>query len=51
MTTAHDFNFKSIDGGTLPMSKFKGKAVLVVNVASQCGLTPQYSGLEALWKD
>jgi glutathione peroxidase len=50
MTTAHDFSFKSIDGGALPMSKFKGKAVLVVNVASQCGLTPQYSGLEALWK-
>jgi glutathione peroxidase len=33
------------------MSKFKGKAVLVVNVASQCGLTPQYSGLEELWKE
>ena len=50
MTTAHDFEFRSIDGGALPMSQFKGKAVLVVNVASQCGLTPQYSGLEALWK-
>jgi len=48
--TAHDFSFKSIDGKALPMSSFKGKAVLVVNVASQCGLTPQYSGLEALWK-
>jgi glutathione peroxidase len=51
MTTAYDFSFKSIDGGALPMASFKGKAVLVVNVASQCGLTPQYSGLEALWKD
>jgi glutathione peroxidase len=51
MTTAYDFAFKSIDGGQLPLSKFKGKAILVVNVASQCGLTPQYSGLEALWKD
>ena len=49
--TAHDFSFKSIDGGDLPLSKFKGNAILVVNVASQCGLTPQYSGLEALWKD
>jgi glutathione peroxidase len=49
--TAYDFSFKSIDGGELPLSKFKGKAILVVNVASQCGLTPQYSGLEALWKD
>ena len=50
MTTAHDFEFRAIDGGDLPLSKFKGKALLVVNVASQCGLTPQYSGLEALWK-
>jgi glutathione peroxidase len=48
--TAYDFSFKTIDGTTLPMSSFKGKAVLVVNVASQCGLTPQYSGLEQLWK-
>jgi glutathione peroxidase len=46
---AYDFSFKSIDGAPLPMSSFKGKAILVVNVASQCGLTPQYSGLEALW--
>jgi glutathione peroxidase len=51
MTTAHDFEFRSIDGGALPMAQFKGKAVLVVNVASQCGLTPQYEGLETLWRD
>ena len=50
MTTAYDFSFKSIDGGALPFSEFRGKAVLVVNVASQCGLTPQYSGLEDLWR-
>jgi glutathione peroxidase len=50
MTTAYDFQFRSIDGETLPLSKFEGKALLVVNVASQCGLTPQYAGLEALWK-
>ncbi|HEY5337449.1 MAG TPA: glutathione peroxidase [Rhizomicrobium sp.] len=49
--TAYDFTFKSIDGKPLPFSTFKGKAVLVVNVASACGLTPQYSGLEALWKE
>jgi glutathione peroxidase len=48
--SAYDFSFKTIDGQPLPMSSFKGKAVLVVNVASQCGLTPQYSGLEELWK-
>ena len=50
MTTAYDFSFRSIDGDPLPLSNFKGKALLVVNVASQCGLTPQYEGLEALWK-
>jgi len=48
--TAYDFEFRSIDGGSLPLFNFKGKALLVVNVASQCGLTPQYSGLEILWK-
>jgi glutathione peroxidase len=49
--TAYDFSFTSIDGAPMPLSNFRGKALLVVNVASQCGLTPQYSGLEALWKD
>jgi len=48
--SAHEFSFRTIAGEPLPLSDFKGKAVLVVNVASQCGLTPQYSGLEALWK-
>ncbi|HEY2447059.1 MAG TPA: glutathione peroxidase [Rhizomicrobium sp.] len=46
---AYDFAFRSIEGGELPVSTFRGKALLVVNVASQCGLTPQYAGLEALW--
>jgi glutathione peroxidase len=50
MTTAHDFQFRTIDGRELPLSNFRGKALLVVNVASQCGLTPQYAGLEALWR-
>ena len=48
--TVYDFIFRSIDGDALALSKFSGKPLLVVNVASQCGLTPQYAGLEALWK-
>lgn len=51
MTTAHDFSFISIDGKPLPLSQFKGKPVLVVNVASKCGLTPQYEGLVELYHD
>ena len=48
--SAYNFSFHSIDGGDLPVSAFEGKVLLVVNVASQCGLTPQYAGLEQLWK-
>lgn len=48
--SAHDFAFTSIDGKPLPLSTFAGKAVLVVNTASQCGFTPQYAELEALWQ-
>jgi glutathione peroxidase len=46
----HDFSLTGIDGKPMPMEQFKGKAVLVVNTASECGFTPQYENLEALWQ-
>lgn len=45
----YDFKMKDIDGKDVPLSKYKGKVILVVNVASKCGLTPQYEGLQKLY--
>ena len=51
MTSAYDFEAVDIDGKTVSLSDYRGKALLIVNVASKCGFTPQYTGLEKLWQD
>jgi glutathione peroxidase len=48
--TIYDFSAKTLDGKTRSLADYRGKVVLIVNVASKCGLTPQYAGLEALYE-
>lgn len=48
MPSVHDFSLKTIDGQPLPLADFQGQVVLLVNVASKCGMTPQYAGLQEL---
>jgi len=49
-TSVLDFTMKNIDGTEVPLSTYKGKVLLIVNVASKCGNTPQYEGLEKLYR-
>ena len=48
--SVYAFTFKSLEGKPMPLSQFAGKPMVIVNTASKCGFTPQYEGLEALWK-
>jgi glutathione peroxidase len=51
MTTAYDFSFRDLDGQPQALAGYRGHPLLLVNVASRCGFTPQYTGLEQLWQE
>ena len=51
MTSVYDFSAPDIDGNERSLAEWRGRTLLIVNVASKCGFTPQYKGLEALWRE
>ena len=50
MANAYDFSFQTLQGQDFPLRDFAGRPLVVVNTASKCGFTPQYAGLEAIWR-
>lgn len=50
MTTVYDFEARTIDGKPAPLADYKGRVMLIVNTASECGFTPQFAGLESLYE-
>ena len=51
MPSIYDFEAQTINGKPVQLAQFKGRVLLIVNTASKCGFTPQFEGLEQLWKD
>jgi len=51
MPSLYDFTAQTLDGKPAPLADWRGRVVLIVNTASKCGFTPQYEGLEGLWRD